>query len=202
MIRLYHSPLSRSVRVLWLLEELGLQYDLVTVDFTPEYLQSPAYRRIHPLGKVPAIEDGDLTMFESGAIVEYLVERYGQGRLAPPPGDVARGPFFQWLHFSETTALPPLGDFAQHTMLRPKAERNPTVADEARSKVAVVLEILDRQLAGKTHLIGSEFLAVDVMIGYAVKLMMMLGLLPSEHANVCRYLQRLEQRPAFQKALG
>lgn len=202
MIKLYHSPLSRSVRVLWLLEELGLQYDLVTVDFTPEYLQSPAYRKIHPLGKVPAIEDGDLTMSESGAIVEYLVERYGDGRLAPPPGDIARGPFLQWLHFSETTVMPPLGDFAQHRILRPEAERNPAVVEEARSKVAAVLEILDRQLAGQAHLLGSEFLAVDVMIGYAVKLKMMLGLLATKHANVCRYLQRLEQRPAFQKAFG
>src|SRR5213075_2654785 len=86
MIALYHSPRTRSVRVLWLLEQLGIPYELRTMAFTPETLKGPEYAKVNPLGKVPSIQDGTLTMFESGAIVEYLVERYGDGRLAPPVG--------------------------------------------------------------------------------------------------------------------
>ena len=90
MIALYHSPRTRSVRVLWLLEELGLPYELHTLAFSPDSLKGADYLKINPLGKVPTITDGALTMFESGAIVEYLLERYGDGRLAPKVGTPAR----------------------------------------------------------------------------------------------------------------
>ncbi len=95
MIKLYHSPRTRSVRIYWLLEEPGLPYELKTVDFTPETLKSSEYLQVNPLGKVPSIQDNGLTMFESGAILEYILEKYGKGRLAPAPGAPARGPFLQ-----------------------------------------------------------------------------------------------------------
>lgn len=200
MITLYHSPRSRSVRVFWLLEELGLPYELKTVEFTPESLKGPEYLKVHPLGKVPALQDDGVTMFESGAIVEYLLEKYGKGRLAPAPGTTARAPFLQWVHFGEATALPPLADIVQHTFLRPEAERIPAIADDGRARMEGVLGVLDKSLAGKQYLLGDEFTAADVMVGYALYLAKMLGLLSDKHPNLLAYMGRLEKRPAFQKA--
>src|SRR5258706_13937497 len=114
MIVVHHAPKARSVRVVWLLEELGVPYEVRNVALARETPRSAEHLRVHPLGKVPAIEDGGLTMFESGAIVEYLLERHGAGRLAPAPGTPERGMYLQWLHFGEATCLPPLSDFVQH----------------------------------------------------------------------------------------
>jgi len=202
MIKLYHSARTRSVRILWLLEELAVPYELVTMQFTPEALKAPSYTSINPLGKVPSIEDGELTLFESGAIVEYLIETYGKGRLAPKLGTPARAKFLQWVHFAEATAMPPLADLAQHTLFKPEAERVPAVVADARARAGNVLAALDRELAGKTYLLGDEFSGADVMMGYAVLLMKWFGLIGSKYANVSAYLARLEQRPGLEKALG
>jgi len=200
MITLYHSPRSRSVRVFWLLEELGLPYELKTVAFTPESLKGPEHLKVHPLGKVPALQDDGLTMFESGAIVEYLLEKYGKGRLAPAPGTTARGLFLQWVHFGEATALPPLSDIVQHSLLRPEAERIPAVAADGVARMQGVLDVIDKALAGKQYLLGDEFTAADIMVGYALYLAKMLGLLSDKRPNLIAYMDRLEKRPAFQKA--
>jgi glutathione S-transferase len=200
MIKLYHSPRTRSVRVLWLLEELGLPYELETIPFAPESLKSPEYLKVNPLGKVPTLQDGDLTMFESGAIVEYLLEKYGAGRLAPAVGAPTRGPFLQWVHFAEATAMPPLGAIAQHTLFKPESERIPAVVVEARERAAAVLGVLEQAVSGKQFLLGAEFSGADVMMGYALLLMKWFGLLTDQYPNLVAYLQRLETRPAFQKA--
>src|ERR1041384_1272784 len=118
MIKLYHAPFTRSIRVLWLLEELGVPYELERVAFQPP---KHPFSQPTPYGKVPAIADGDVEMIESGAIVEYGPERYGKGKLAPAPGSPERGPFLQWLHFAEATALPPVGDIVRHTLFKPEA---------------------------------------------------------------------------------
>lgn len=202
MIRLYHSPRSRSARVYWLLEELGLPFEIEAVTFTPESLKSPEYLQVHPLGRVPAIRDGDLTMFESGAIVEYILEKYGQGRLAPPPGTAEKGRFLQWLHFSEATTLPPLADIAQHTLFKPEAERLPSVIEDAQRRVNEVLGVFESALEEKPYLLGEEFSAADIMVGYALTLVKWFGLLTESHPNTVDYLQRLEERPAYKKAIA
>jgi glutathione S-transferase len=202
MIALYHSPRTRSVRVLWLLEELGIPYELRTMAFTPETLKGPEYAKVNPLGKVPSIQDGELTMFESGAIVEYLVERYGQGRLAPPVGSPARGTYLQWIHFAEATCLPPLSDLAQHTMFKPEAERIPAIVPDAHARAGTWLAALEPALSGKQYLLGDTFSAADVMMGYGLLLTKWFGLLGEQYPNLSAYLARLEQRPALQKALS
>jgi glutathione S-transferase len=201
-MKLYHSPRTRSVRIYWLLEELGVPFEIVSIDFNPESLKSPSYLKVNPLGKVPTIQDGDLTMFESGAILEYILEKYGKGRLAPAPGSPARGPFLQWVHFAEASAMPPLSLVAAHTMFKPEAERIPAVAAEARATAAAVLAVLNQALAGKQYLLGDEFSAADIMTGYSLLLMKWFGLLSDAYPNVVAYLGRLEQRPALQKALS
>jgi len=202
MIKLYHAARTRSVRVRWLLEELGVPYELETVEFTPVVLKGEEYRQIHPLGKVPSIQDGELTMYESGAIVQYLLEKYGQGRLAPAPGTVQRGLFLQWIHFAEATALPPLSDIIQHSFLRPEAERIAAVVPDAHNRATVVLEVIENALAGRQYLLGTEFTAADVMMGYTLLLMQWTGVLSDAAPNATAYLNRLQQRPALQKALA
>jgi glutathione S-transferase len=202
MITLYHSPRTRSVRIYWLLEELGVPYQLKTLEFTPETLKSSTYLQVNPLGKVPSIQDDGLTMFESGAILQYILEKYGRGRLAPAPGTPARGPFLQWVHFAEATALPPLADMAQHTMFKPEAERIPAVVADARNRVSAILGVLETALTGRPYLLGNEFSAADIMMGYSVLLMKWFGLITEAHPNVAAYMKRLEERPALRKVLA
>jgi glutathione S-transferase len=118
MITLYYAPRTRSVRIRWLLEELDLPYDLRRVAFSPP---ARTFSQRTPFGKFPVIEDGDVTIFESGAILEYILERYGDGRLAPAVGTPLRGEFLQWVHFSEGTAYPPFGTIIWHTMYKKDA---------------------------------------------------------------------------------
>lgn len=120
MLALYFAPRTRSVRVRWLLEELGLPHELRRVPFAPP--TGGFFSQSTPLGKFPVLEDDEVTISESGAIVEYVLERYGGGRLAPRPGSPARGLFLQWLHFAEATAFPPLGTIVWHTLYKQDAQ--------------------------------------------------------------------------------
>src|SRR3989441_10710297 len=151
MINLYHPPRSRSFRIVWLLEDPGIPYEPEKRAFAPP---QTAFAQASPFGKFPAIEDGELTMFESGAILEYVIERYGNGRLAPAPGSALRGPYLQGVHFSEATAFPPIGEMVRHTILQPEAERSPAVVADARGRAQVTLAVLANALGDKDYLIG------------------------------------------------
>ena len=201
MIKLFHSPRSRSVRIYWLLEELGIPYQLEVVDFRPPVPPAKPFAQQSPFGKVPALQDGDLEMFESGAILEYVLERYGRGRLAPAPGTPLRGPFLQWVHFAEATAFPPLGNIAWHVFNRQDADSVPTAIADYRTWAGAALDTLERALSGKDHLLGADFSGADVMMGYTLQCADWFGLLTGAHPNVVAYLARLRARPAFQKAL-
>lgn len=198
MITLYHAPRTRSMRVLWLLEELQVPYRIANVEFVPPTKQ---FGQKAPFGKLPAIEDGEVTMFESGAIVEYILERHGGGRLAPAPGTPARGPFLQWIHFAEATAFPGIGNIAWHVMFKGDAEKVPEAIADYRGWATSALQVLDQALEGKKYLLGAEFSAADIMMGYTVTVAKWLGILTDSFANVWPYVGRLEERPAFQKAL-
>lgn len=195
MIKLYHAPRTRSVRVLWLLEELGVPYVLERVRFVP-----PAARffaQATPLGKLPVIEDGDVVMGESGAIVEYLVERYGMGRLAPPIGSPERGRFLQWLHFAESTAFPPLGILAWLTRYRDDAAAHATLIDDARERARAGFAVVAEALAARPYLVGRAFSAADVMMGFTLAAARDLGVLDRGEPHLDDYLMRLQARPAF-----
>ena len=199
MIKLYHAPLSRSVRIVWLLEELALPYELVTQELAP-----PAPRPFNqptPFGKVPAIEDGDVTMFESGAILEYVLERYGDGRLAPPCDSPLRAPFLQWVHFAEGTLFSGLGNIAWHTRFRADADQIPEAMADYQMWAMAAIELLDRELSGKQYLLGDEFSGADVMVGYTGLVAKAMGVVDDAHQNVSGYVDRLTARPALRKAL-
>ena len=199
MIKLYHAPMTRSIRIYWLLEELGVPYELSRVSFTPGKLP---FSQATPWGKVPAIEDDGVSMCESGAILEYVLERYGNGRLAPKPGTPERAAFLQWVHFAEATATPPLGDIVRHTIFKPEAERIPAVVEDARARVAACLAVVERALDGKDYLLGAEFSAADVMMGVTLLIARRLKALDDRYPKLNAYLARLEARPALQKALS
>lgn len=198
MLKLFHAPRTRSLRIVWLLEELGVPYELATVGFAPP---ARPFSQRTPTGKFPTLEDGEVTMFESGAIAEYILERYGNGRLAPPAGTPARGAFLQWMHFAEG-AFVPFGNLAWHMLFKHDAEQIPDVMEDYRGWGRAHLRVLEDALAGKTYLLGDEFSAADAMMGYTVVCVRWFGLLGDEYPNLNAYMDRLEARPAFRKALA
>ena len=199
MLKLYHGSKSRSTRVLWLLEELGIPYELVAKNLSPASIKSEEYLKVHPLGKLPAIEDEGVVMYESGAICQWLLEKYGNGRLEPKPGTPERAQFLQWMHFAEATAMGPFSAMFQHTMLKPEAERVPAVAKEGREGAIKALGVLNEAMAGKDWICGKDFTAADCMIGYVVFSARLLGML-KDFPNLEAYWGRIKDREAFKKA--
>ena len=201
MLKLYHSRQSRSVRPRWLLEELGVPYELVTLDMQKGEHKTPAYMKVHPHGAVPALVDGDLQLFESAAICAYLADKFPEKRLAPPPGTAARGLYYQWLVYAIATLEPPVIDVFMQTVMLPEAERKPAVVEAARKKFADVASVLEQALGTRPFLLGDQFTAADVMIGSTLGWAQMLGLLEGRK-TLQQYVQRLSERPALQKAQG
>jgi glutathione S-transferase len=203
VIRIYHAPRTRSIRVIWLCEELGIPHEVVPIDFSPAYRASPEYRRLNPVGKVPAISIGDFTMFESAAIVEYLLELHGNGRLRPAPGTEQSAAYLQWGWFAEATFARPLGDIAQHTRIKPPEQRIPAVVEDARARALLCLDALEPHLQRSAYLVGDDFTAADIIMGYTLLLARWGEVLTgSNYPTVNAYLDRLMQRPALVKALA
>ena len=114
MLKIYHAPATRAFRVIWVCEELAIPYEIVPVDFSPAYRASPEWRAMNPVGKVPVMTDGALKMFESGAMMQYVVDRYGAGRLQPSPDSPDHALYLQWCWFAEATFSRPLGEMTNH----------------------------------------------------------------------------------------
>ena len=199
MIVLYFAPGTRSIRVRWLLEELGLPYVLRRVTFKPP--QEKVFAQDTPLGRLPVIEDGEMTMCESGAIIEYVLERYGNGRLAPPIGSPLRGEFLQWMYFAEASAFPPLGVIVRHALYKGDADKVAGAISDARERARTALDFVERALDGKDYLLGGEFSAADVMMGFTLMAARALGVLDQAYPRLGQYLARLEARPAFKASV-
>ena len=203
MITIYHVPRTRSARVIWLCEELDLPYEVVPVDFSPEYLKSAEWRRLNPIRKVPALTDLDaagnpFTMIESGAMVHYLLERYGEGRLQPAAGTPESALFLQWSWFAEASLARPLGDMVHHSLLKPETERIPAVVEDGRKRVEICLDAVEAALEDRDFLLGNELTAADIMMGYSLALAQRMGVLDERYPKLVAYLGRLEARPGFQ----
>jgi glutathione S-transferase len=200
MLTLYYAPRTRAVRVRWLLEELEVPYRLERVAFVVP--SGGFFAQATPSGKVPVLEDDGVTIGESGAIVEYVVDRYGGGRLAPPVGSAARGPYLQWLHFAEGTASVPLSTILWHTLYKGDAADVPTVLADARERAHATLAVAERALAAGDYLPGPDFSAADVQLHFTIAAARVLGVLDERHPKLQAYLARLEARPAFQRAVA
>ncbi|HJQ85395.1 MAG TPA: glutathione S-transferase family protein [Candidatus Binatia bacterium] len=199
-MKLYHSAQSRSVRPRWLLEEIGAPYELVRIDLAAGEAKRPEYLKVNPNGAVPTLVDGDVTLFESAAICQYLADRFPEKRLAPPVGTPARAFYYQWIHYAMSALEPPLVTIFVHTIMRPEAERNPALVEEARPPLATALGVVDRALAGRPFILGETFTAADVMIGSTLAWARMMGIIGADHAQLEPYVARLIARPAYQRA--
>ena len=193
MIKLYLTPGTRAGRVAWLLEELNIQYDLEILPFTKEGLKSPEHRSRHALGRVPVIEDGDISIFESGAIIQYIIDKYGDGRLKPDVNSDQYPYYLQWFHFCEGMVMPPMNQIVVQTVLLPPDRRDETVLNQAKNLLSKSLSPVNNFLDDKDYLIG-EFSAADYMANR-------LGCVNDEMTNIKKYVANIESRKAFQKAI-
>jgi glutathione S-transferase len=196
VLKIYHVPLTRSVRIVWLCEALELPYEKVPVDFSPAYRASPEWRKMNPVGKVPVLNDGDLTMFESGAMVQYILDRYGAGRLQPPAGTHAYAKFLQWCWFAEATHARPLGEIVNHNRVLAESDRSAVVVTEMQERSRACVQALDDELAEHSFIVDDAFSAADIMVGYTLLLAERFApqVFP---ANIKRYRALLKTTPGY-----
>ena len=213
MIVVHHLNNSRSQRILWLLEELGLEYEVKRYQRDPKtMLGPPELFAVHPLGKSPVITDGAQTLAESGAIIEYLVDRYGKGRLAPAPDTPERLRYTYWLHYAEGSAMPPLllnlvfnrldqgpMPFFVRPILRKVKQRALTSFIDPR--IAQHLDFQEAELGKTRWFAGNEFSAADVQMSFPVEAAAARAGLDASRPKLMAFLERIHARPAYQRAL-
>ena len=213
MIIVHHLNNSRSQRVLWLLEELGVEYDIKRYQRDAKTMLAPAsLRAVHPLGKSPVITDGELTVAESGAIVEYLMGCYGAGRLLPAAGTPERQRYTYWLHYAEGSAMPPL----LMKLIFDRIETGPMpfyirpvvrgIAGKAKSSfiepnIARHLDFMEAELGKSEWFAGQEFTAADVQMSFPLEAAVSRGGLDSSRPKLMAFLERIHARPAYKRAI-
>jgi glutathione S-transferase len=200
MITVYGGWPTRALRVLWLLEEMGLEYTLHPIDIRAR-AEDAEFRAINPAGFMPALRDGDVTMVESIAIMEYLMARYGPTELAPAPGDQAFPVYQQFLHLGEASLAAYLNICVASRFFAPATERDNFGARTAEQMFLGRLTLVDRRLAEAPYMAGDAFTAADISIAYAVELAGRLGLADRISAPVRAYLERLTAREGYQRTL-
>ena len=200
MLKVHFVAGTRSGRVVWLLEELGLEYEVNIMPFTKEGLKSPEHRSRHALGRVPVLEDGDISIFESGAIIDYVLERHKNGGLKPN-SDAPEFPFYlQWYHYCEGMVMPPMNQIVVQTILLPPDRRDEVVLNQAKNLLTKSLAPVNENLADKDYLIG-DFSAADLMLGHSCFMANRLGCVSDEMQDIKDYVARIANRPAFKKAI-
>jgi len=167
MLKVHHSTGTRGFRVIWVCEELGVPYEIVPVDFAQSYRSTPEWRALSPVGKVPVMTDGDLTMFESCAMMQYVLDRYGDGALQPAKTDPTYAHYLQWCWFAEATFARPLGEITNH-----RREFKPELADvvqEMKNRATACIGALDDALSDRPYLLGDTMCAADLSLCYVMR---------------------------------
>lgn len=201
MIRLHHVPGSRSFRILWLLEELGLDYQVQPYRLDDGSTRHPDFLALSPAGRVPALEIDGQAIFESGAILQYLLERHPEAGLAPVPGSADRARFLEWLHFSETQGALLEQLNIQHIFLRPAEARSPVLMKLLAKRLAVTMRAMEQVLAGQETLLASGFSAADVAYGFNIPAVFRFVQADGFPA-LAAYAARMAARPAYGRALA
>ncbi len=201
MLKIHFAPHSRAGRIVWLLEELGLEYAVNRMDFHPKDLKSEEHRERHPLGRVPVLEDGDVSLFESGAIVEYVMARHGDGGLKPAVSAIEFPEYLQWFHYCEGMMMPPMNTVVVHTRILPPERRDEVVLGQAQRLLSKAVVPVNAALEGRDYLIGN-FSAADIMLGHSLYMANKLGQVSDEMVNVKNYVERIAARPAFETAIN
>jgi len=212
MLVVHHLNHSRSQRVLWLLEEMGLPYDIERYERERSGLAPKSLREVHPLGKSPVLVDGKQVLAESGAILEYLVDRHGKGRFAPPPGTPERLRYTYWMHYAEGSAMPPL----LMKLVFDRIESGPMpffvrpIARGISSKVKGMfigpqirthLDFMEASLNDAPWFAGAEFSAADIQMSFPVEAAAARAGLDASRPRLMDFLARIRARPAYQRAL-
>ena len=200
MIKLYLTPNTRAGRVAWLLEELNMEYELEILPFTKEGLKSPEHRARHALGRVPVIEDGDISIFESGAIIQYILDKYDDKGLKPAVESDDYPYYLQWFHYCEGMVMPPMNQIVVQTVLLTPDRRDEAVLNQATNLLSKALKPVNEFLDGKNYLIG-DFSAADCMLGHSCFMANRFGTVSDEMKNIKKYISNIESRPAFKKAI-
>ncbi len=198
MIKLHHLNHSRSKRIIWLLEELGLDYEVVPYQRdSVTFLAPPELKSVHPLGKSPVIELDGQIITESGAITEYLIERFGADQLVPDRQSLIYADYLTWLHFAESSAMLPL---LLKVFLAKEPAETAFLSSYADIEQNKVLDYVNQQLEGKRYLIEDRLTGADIMMSFVVDVVTNLGVI-SQYANIQRYSEQLEKNPNYQKAI-
>ncbi|MEC7830295.1 MAG: glutathione S-transferase family protein [Pseudomonadota bacterium] len=200
MLKVHFAPNSRAGRIIWLLEELELPYEVNNMAFHPKDLKSDEHRKRHPLGRIPVLDDGDIRIYESGAIVEYVLERHKNGGLKPSSDDVLYPNYLQWFHYCEGMVMPPINTIVVQTILLPPDRRDETVLGQAQRLLTKSLAPVNETLEGNDYLIGN-FSAADIMLGHACFMSNRMGCVPDEMTNLKRYVENISNREAFKVAI-
>ena len=201
MITIYHLDTSRSERIVWLMEELGLPYDLEVFERRPDIFAPDELKHVHPLGRAPVIRDGDTVLAESGAIVEYIVARHGGGRLAVAPDEPDFARYLYWLHYAEGSLMLQLLREVSLERMVPDADALPGMA-RVRETTRLHLAAVEAHLAAFAHFAGSSFTAADVMMVFPFTTMRRFRPLDlGPHPALRDYLARIEARPAYRRAM-
>jgi len=199
MITVYGYPNTRTSRVTWLLEELGLDYKYQLVDLMKGEGRSAEYRAINPSGKVPALSDDELVLTESAAIMSYLGDKYYEASLVPSPGTAKRGLYDQWVCFAITELEQPLWTIGKHKFALPKERRVPEVFETSAWEFQKALALLSAGLGDKKYILGDDFSAADILLGHT--LFWGAGFKqPIEQENLKSYIERLKTRPCLLSA--
>ena len=193
-IRVHHLKISRSTRIIWLMEELGLPYELVQHTRGEDFRSPPSLYDVHPLGKAPAVEVNGRTMVESSAIIEYIVDRFGGGKLLPP--ESGRAEYLEWLHFAEGT----LGMPMLMRLLGPRWGMPDMALGFMEAELKKQLDWIESQLESRSFLCGETFTGADINLEYLLEHAETLGLI-EPRPNLSRYLAALKARPAYLKAI-
>jgi glutathione S-transferase len=204
MITIYHLENSRSERVIWLMEELGLSYDLERFDREPTMGAPDVLKSFHPLGKSPIVRDGDTVIAESGAVLEYIIHRHGGGRLAVAPESDAYASYSQWMHLAEGTVMPRfilslfVGGFF------PGIDPASPLIGVARRNSEQILRFIEDELGKAPYFAGAAFTAADIMMGYCLGFMAspFMNAEMALYPNISAYLARIGERPAYRKAMA
>jgi len=211
MLTVHHLNNSRSQRLLWLLEELGLAYEIVRYQRLPDMRAPAELRAIHPLGKSPVIIDNGNTIAESGAIIEYLIETYGQGRLIPPPKTPERLRYSYWMHYAEGSAMPPLLLKLLFTVMpkRAPALLRPVVRKVSTQVLTALvnpqlkqhMDFWEAELSKSEWFAGEAFTAADIQMSFPLEAAAARAGLEQGHPKAIAFLDRIHARPAYQRAL-
>ena len=201
MLVLHHAPNSRAGRIVWLFKELDMPFELNAMRFHPEDLKSDAHRARHPLGRVPVLDDGDVSIFESGAIIEYVLARHAPGKLKPEVDSPEFPAYLQWFHYCEGMIMPPVNTIVVQTVLLPPDRRDEKALGQAQRLLGKALMPVNDALEGKDYVAG-EFSAADIMLGHACIMSGRLGAIGDDMPHLKAYTERLMARPACAEAFA